>query len=133
MAPNGLYSKPNGSIYYKIMDWKQLDKEFELLKEYMNIYIQILPECVSCGGKRLYKPQLPSFEYFKETYNDERYSLVIPHYKEAKMVYDDNQIGPVHTHGMGSIDGIAYRYYNYWIGCKFFTGGNIKGEYTAQS
>ena len=35
------------------MDLEQIDKEFELLKEYMNIYIQILPECVSCGGKIL--------------------------------------------------------------------------------
>jgi len=115
------------------MYWKQIDKEFELLKEYMNIYIQILPECVSCGGKKLHKPQLPTFEYFKETYNDERYSLAIPNYKEAKTVYDKNQIGAVHTHGLGSISGIAYRYYNYWMGCKFFTGGNIEGNYTIET
>jgi hypothetical protein len=115
------------------MDWKEIDKEFDLLSEYMKIYIQILPECVQCGGKRLHKPQLPTFEYFKETYNDERYSLAIPNYKEAKTVYDKNQIGNVHTHGLGSINGIAYRYYNYWMGCKFFTGGNMDGNYIIET
>jgi hypothetical protein len=115
------------------MDWKQIDKEFELLKEYMSIYIQILPECVSYGGKKLHKPQMPTFEYFKETYNDERYSLAMPNCKEAKTVYDINQIGEVHTRGIGSIDGIAYRYYNYWMGCKFFTCGNIEGNYVVKT
>ncbi len=109
-----------------------IEKDLKLLGEYMDIYIQLLPECESCGGKRLKKPQLPTFEYFKETYNDKRYSLVIPNYKEAKTVYNINTIGSVYTNGMGSIDGIAYRYYNYWIGCKFFTDGNITGNYTIE-
>lgn len=115
------------------MDWKEIDKEFDLLNEYMKIYIQILPECVQCGGKRIHKSQLPTFEYFKETYNEERYSLAISSYKEAKTVYDKNQIGAVHTHGLGSINGIAYRYYNSWMGCKFFTGGNMEGNYTIET
>ncbi len=114
------------------MDWTQIDKEFDLLSQYMKIYIQILPECVQYGRMRIHKSQLPTFEYFKETYNDERYSLVIPNYKEAKCIYDKNQIGAVHTHGLGSINGIAYRYYNIWIGCKFFTGGNIEGNYVLE-
>lgn len=115
------------------MDWKQIDKEFELLKEYINIYIQILPECVSCGGKKLHKSQMPTFEYFKETYNDKRYSLAMPNYKEVKTVYNKNKIDSVYTHGLGSIDGIAYRYYNYWMGCKFFTGVNIEGNYVVKT
>lgn len=114
------------------MDWKDIDKEFDLLSEYLEIYIQMLPKCVECGGKQIYKPQIPTFEYFKETYNDERYSLAIPNYKEAKTVYDKNQIGAVHTHGLGSTNGTAYRYYNYWMGCKFFTGGNMEGNYTIE-
>jgi hypothetical protein len=108
---------------------KEIDQEFNLLIEYLNIYIQILPEL----GKRINKPQLPTFELFKKTYNDERYSLAMPHYKEAKTVYDKNQIGAVHTHGLGSINEIAYRHYNYWMGCKFFTGNNMEGNYTVET
>lgn len=115
------------------MDWKEIDKEFDLLSEYMKMYIQILPRCVECGGLRIHKPQLPTFEYCKKTYNDERYSLSMPGYKEAKMVYDNDKIGVVHAHGLGSINGIGYRYYNYWMGCKFFTGGNIEGNYTIET
>jgi len=111
----------------------QIDKEFDLLKEYMDIYVQILPKCISCNGKRIHKEQLPTFEYFKKTYNDESYSLVIPHYKESKTINDKNEIVPVHTHGLGSINGIAYRYYNYWMGCKFFTNSNIRGNYSIET
>jgi hypothetical protein len=112
------------------LEFKEIDREFTLLDEYMDMYIQILPECVSCGGLKIHKPQLPTFKYFKETYNDARYSLVMPNFKESKTIYDKIKIGAVHTRGLGSIDGIAYRYYNYWMGCKFFTGGNIQGNYT---
>ena len=110
------------------MNW---NREFDLLSEYMRIYIQLLPECVQCGGKRINKPQLPTFEYFKQTYSDDRYSLVIPGYKEAKTI-SDNHVIPVHTHGLGSKNGIAYRHYNFWMGCKFFTGG-ISGNYTIET
>jgi len=109
-----------------------MDNEFKLLKEYMDVYIQLLPYCDCCNGIRLKKPQLPTFEYFKETYSNPAYSLVIPAFKESKTVYDKNKIVAVHTHGLGSTNGIAYRYYNYWKGCKFFTGGNIKGDYTIE-
>jgi hypothetical protein len=115
------------------MNWKDIDKEFDLLNEYLKIYIQLLPECVQCGGNIIHKPQLPTFEYFKKTYNDTSYSLVIPHYKESKAVYNQNCIGSVHTHGIGSTNGIAYRYYNIWMGCKFFTGGNTEGDYTIET
>jgi len=116
--------------YLTQMNQKEIDKEFDLLGEYMKIYIQILPNCTSCGGTTINKNQLPTFEYFKKTYNDERYSLAIPGYKESKTVYDKNQIGSVQTHGLGSTNGICYRYYNYWMRCKFFTGGNMEGNYT---
>lgn len=109
---------------------KEILQELELFKEYFNVYIQILPYCIECGGNRIHKPQLPTFEYFKKTYNDTSYSLVMPKYKEVKQVYDSNKLGAVHTHGLGSPNGIAYRYYNYWMGCKFFTGMNMYGDYT---
>ena len=35
--------------------YKRLDK----LKEYMDMYIQLLPSCIEFGGKRMYKRELP--------------------------------------------------------------------------
>lgn len=97
---------------------------------------------------RLHKPQLPTFEHFKETYSDPNYSMVMPGYKESKTVYDGNKIGSVYAHGLGwtaenilshfKLTGdmiystpspeIGYRYYNYWMGCKYFT--DIDADYT---
>lgn len=110
----------------------KIDEELDLLSEYMDVYIQLLPHCVQCGGDRIHKPQLPTFEYFKATYDDDRYSLVIPHYKESKNVYGD-RVGRVHSHGLGSFEGIARRHYNRWMGCKYFTDGNIHGDYNVDS
>lgn len=112
------------------MNWQEIDLEFYLLSEYMNIYIQILPNCVGCGGKILHKQQLPTFEYFKKTYMNPSYSLIIPHFKESKTIYED-RIGSVSTHGIGSTNGIAYRYYNLWMGCKFFVN-DMDGNYTVE-
>ncbi len=103
--------------------WKQIDKEFELLKEYMSIYIQIISE------QKLSKHQLPSFDYFKENYNNISYSMVTPNYKESVFI-KGNQLHKVPTHGVSSFEGVAYRYYNYWLGVKYYTNNNIKGIYT---
>ncbi len=109
---------------------KEITKDFELLSEYMDIYIQLLPYCVDFGGSRLHKPQLPTFEYFKSTYSDDRYSMANPHYKEAKDIMADTTIIPVYTHGIGNADTtMAYRPYNFWMGCKYYTGKNIPGNY----
>lgn len=113
--------------------WEEIESEFDLLGEYMDMYVQLLPYCVVCGGLRIHMEQLPTFEYFKESYNDSRYSLVVPHYKESKTVYDKCRIGSVHAHGMCAEEGIGYRYYNYWMGCKYFTGGNISGDYIVKT
>lgn len=106
------------------------EKEFQLLNEYMRIYIQLLPYCKGFGGCRIHKPQLPTFEYFKENYAQ----ITIPQFKESKWIYANNRVGPIHTHGLGSDNGIAYRFYNIWVGgCKYFTGGNIEGNYTIET
>ena len=109
--------------------WFEIEEELRLLKTYMEVYIQLLPECIECGGKRLHKPQLPTFEYYKKTFNDSRYSLYIPHYKETKIIVD-GKITNIYTHGMGTSNGIAYRGYNYWMGCKFYPPYNFEGDYT---
>lgn len=106
-----------------------LDKEFQLLIEYMNVYIQLLPYYVPCGGCCIQKHYMPSFEYFKDTYDSDSLSMSIPHFKESKEVYGD-RIGVVNSKGLGGVNGMGYRYYNSWLGCKYFTGGNIEGNYT---
>jgi len=111
------------------MNLSEIDKEFELLKEYMDIYIQLLPYYEKCGGSRIKIHYMPTFEHFKNTYSDERYSMVIANYKDAKVIYDGNKIGDVYTQGLGSESGIAYRYYSYYKGCQYFTGGNIHGDF----
>lgn len=107
---------------------ENLNKELKLLKEYMDIYIQLLPECIECGGKKISKINLPTFEYFKKTYYT-HYSLVSPNYIESKTIYDKNKISNIHTAGLGTSKGIAYRFYNFWMGCKYFTDGNLNGDY----
>jgi hypothetical protein len=101
--------------------------ELNALSEYMDIYIQLLPS-VYDKPKILDIVNLPSFEYFKRTMHDERYSLSQPNYKDSKTVIDAT-ICNVHTKGLSAINGIGYRYFNYWKGVKFFTGGNINGNY----
>jgi len=111
------------------MKLSDIDKEFELLKEYMDIYIQLLPYYEKCGGSRIKIHYMPTFEHFKNTYSDEGYSMVTANFKESKTIYDRDKISPVHTRGLGSEDGIAYRYYNSFMGINYFTGGNINGDY----
>lgn len=109
------------------------NKELDLLSEYMDIYIQLLSYCVWIGtGLRIrHKNELPTFEYFKETYHKPSYSMVIPHYKEQVDI-SNNELAHIHTHGLGGEDsykGIAYRYYNDWRGCKYYVNGNLNGNY----
>ena len=109
---------------------EQAHKDLELLEKYVDIHIQLLSYVYEC---KISKYDMSTFEYFKETYNDHRYSLLIPHFKEAKEIYDGNRFGIVHTEGMGTTDGVAYRYFNYWKGCKIFTDENLQGNYTVNS
>ena len=44
------------------MNLSNIDKEFELLKEYMDIYIQLLPNIF--GGRKINKSFLPTFDEF---------------------------------------------------------------------
>lgn len=111
---------------------KNLEEELQLLEEYMSIYIQLLPDCIECGGKKISKLNLPTFEYFKKTLYS-NYSMNSPNYIESKTIYDKNKISNVHTAGLGTDRGIAYRFYNYWMGCKYFTNGNINGDYTIRT
>lgn len=96
--------------------------KFDLLSQYMDVYIQLL-------ATGLDRYSMPTFEYFCQTMNDYRYSMTMPHFREAKRITGE-RITPVHTHGMGSEEGIAYREYNFWLGRKYFTSGNLHGQYT---
>lgn len=97
---------------------EQLDR----LKVFMDIYIQLIFQSYEFGGTKLCKIQLPTFKYFCDTYDDERYSMVRMNYKEVKdLKVEDSKLVQViiHTRGLGTEDHVAYRYYNYW------TGGSI--------
>lgn len=109
------------------------DQELDLLKEYMQVYIQLLPYSVGCGGKKLWMSQLPTFDYFKNTYNNPDYSLAKPRFKESKAIYKPNLIAHVYTHGLGTGNGIGYRLYSTWMGCKYFTGNNMEGNFTVDA
>lgn len=106
------------------------NKELELLEEYMSVYIQLLPFCLTSINPRFPKAQLPTFEYFKETQGDIRYSLSIPHYKDS-MVFSmeaaKEYLDP--CKGMGISNGIRNRKFNYWMGCKYYTNNNVNGEF----
>ena len=98
-----------------------IDKEFSLLSEYMDIFVQL----IAVTDRR----QIPSFSHFKENYDKPNYSLSIPHYKDTR--YGCNRkIMENYAVGLGVGNGVAYRYFNYYKGNKFFTSGNIFGEFT---
>lgn len=100
-------------------------KELDLLKEYMNIYVQLLPYCIECGGMRLHKSQRPTFEEYKK-YRD---SFVIPEFKDEVVEYDGHT-WISHCKGLKMQQGLQYRYYNYYMGCKYYTGDNVEGRWT---
>ena len=95
-------------------------KDFEKLYEYMNIYIQLMTYCYEYGGHRLHKVMLPTFDYFVEHYDSDAYSLNKPHFIDVIGMngtgLETKKIGP-------------YIYFNYWQGCKYYTGNNIEGIY----
>ena len=104
------------------------NKELNLLSEYMNMYIQLLCYCTKCGGLRFPTiSSLPTFEYFKEVYNDDRYSLSKPHYRDLKYLSNEKLVED-HCKGIGENWGEEVRYYNDWRGCKFFTE-DVSGEF----
>lgn len=103
-----------------------LEKEFELLAEFMKVYVQLLPYVIECGGMRIRLFQLPTLEHYKQN----REWFLSPGFKDSVMVYENNRMIKNSCAGLGVEDGIAYRFYKYWIGCRFYTGGNITGQFT---
>lgn len=103
--------------------------ELKLLQKYIRFYVQIMPETEICGGY-MRRSQIPTFEYFKE--NIDRF--IVPMFKESKAIYN-GKICNVYTHGIGSNEdgAIAHRFYNYYMGIKFFTGDNVSGNYYIDS
>jgi hypothetical protein len=98
-------------------------EQLNRLKVFMDIYIQLMFQSYEAGGTKLCKAQLPTFKYFCDTYDDERYSMVQMNYKEVKdlKVENDKLVQVViHTRGLGTEDHVAYRYYNYWIGGSIY-------------
>ena len=105
-----------------------IEREFDLLREYMAIYIQLLPYTKECSksGWRYRKAEIPSFQEYKDYY---RNFWCTPHYKDAWGIYRDH-VFPHSTKGLGTENGFAYRGYNYFRGVKFFPPDNPQGNYT---
>lgn len=108
---------------------EQIDNDFDMLKEFMDIYIQLLPSCWDFGGKIIKKEQLPKFDYFKKNYGG-NYCLAKPEFVESKYFYDTDKVTTYACSGLGAWRGCAYRYYGLWHGAKYFTGGNTDGNFT---
>lgn len=108
------------------MGWEEkIDNELDLLSEYLNVIIQILPEWMERNKPEMRRSCLPTFEDFKNNYD----AFTQPAYKESKIMVD-GVICNNYAHGLGTVDGIKFRYYNYYHGCKYFTGMNLHGDYT---
>lgn len=104
-----------------------IDREFELLKEYLDIKLQLTEYCFEFGGKRIYKSYLPTFEQFKEFYE----VMTKPSLQEAKSMYPNGIIGNEYCGGLYvKPNTIANRFSNSWINCKYYTDGNVAGKYT---
>lgn len=111
LAASNLSSIP----LYKMKKFKD---DFDLLSEYMDIYIQLLPYHKMCGGNRT-NTDILRFDDFKVAYD----RFTQPTYLDTLAFNKDHQIRIVHTKGLGSEKGFACRYFNYHKGCKYFTGG----------
>lgn len=118
----------------KIKTMNNYNDTLDKLKEYMSMYIQLIPYTYEAGGYKCGKHQLPEFKYFVDNYYNESYSLSIPHYKD---VIDRNDVDFIMSveqrpyKGLGQNNGYAYRYFNYWMGgAKFFTNRNVLGRYS---
>lgn len=106
----------------------ELDKEFDMLRQYLAVIVQLLPYCTPVHYNRLCKYILPSFTDFKRWIGT-AYDMTAPHYKQAYYIDHPNIIVPHYTQGMATPDGIGYRYCNYFMGCKYFTDGNVQGNF----
>lgn len=105
-----------------------MEKEFSLLSEYMGIYIQLLAYSLDKNERDININQFPSFDYFKSTYSNQRYSLSLGAF-EDKAIASSNKIVLSHTHGIKKEGELAKRRYTYWMGCKIYTNKNINGKF----
>ena len=104
-----------------------IEEEFKLLKEYLDIKIQLLEYVVELGGRKLYKSYLPTFEYFKLNYK----KMTSPSLQEAKRMYENGTIANEYCGGLYvRKNTIANRFSKTWLNCKYYTNGNITGNYT---
>ncbi|MHA1288945.1 hypothetical protein DRO66_09895 [Candidatus Bathyarchaeota archaeon] len=105
------------------------DEKLDLLSEYMGMYIQVITEIKTRRTGR-YITDIPTFDKFIETHDQPAYSMKIPHYRERK-VLRDGDVCRSRNIGMGEVENEhAFRDYNYWHGIKYYTGGNVNGDWT---
>lgn len=102
-----------------------IEKEFELLSEYMSIYIQFI-------SLKIHKRYIPTFEEFKSNYS----FYCNPNYVDAIHI-SDQKLCKHHTVGPGVIayqSNVATRKFNFVaFGEKIFAPNNLIGSYTIDS
>lgn len=95
------------------------NKELKLLSEYLDFYIQMLPQL-----PKAYYHQLPTFKDFKERYE----YFTESRFKHSIYIKNDKLCNN-YARGLGTDNGAAYRYYNTYLGKEYFTNGNIQGNF----
>lgn len=103
------------------------NEELDRLKEYMPMYIQMIPYF---DNHNKYWMSNGSFEYFKKNYNNENYGFNNPHYCDSLNLINGELIES-NSKGLNSKEhSDYYRLFNYWYGNKIYTGLNVTGKFT---
>ena len=97
----------------------------KMLSQWLNMRIQLYEHCFDLiPGKRIHgsfsSDQLPTFEEFKRTYDNPAYSMAQAHYKESLTVASNGDRFIQPTQGLGTVDGLETRYFNYFLGKKYY-------------
>ncbi len=114
-----IYNK-QGYPYKMLMLQPKPDRDSFM--SYWHIYVQLLFYCVEFGGTRLRVKELPKFADYGKELNKE------PAFKESYGLYGV----PNYCQGLGVSDGIKYRLYNYYKGCKYYTD-SLEGYFTTNT
>ena len=106
--------------------------ECEMLAEYMDIYIQLV-FAIKKSPNSSRVSDIPSFQHYKKNRDDPRYSMRINSYNEKRRL-NGVKIEQSHATGLAKEPNtIADRSFNYWQGIRYYTDGNINGDWNVST
>ena len=96
---------------------EKINKEFDLLKQYLMFYSSMLPLCKEFQGKRFDHKKLPTFEEFKQE------KMFEPNYVDVTMINQNGEEYISCAKGLGMLrqPHVRARKFNYYYGEKYFT------------